>query len=140
MCRRELVTLRKLSDFIRGERTQQILGQLAQEGIAQTVDPLEVFEQQNQALEVRRLELAVDAVERMSDGMSDPGRLEITLENKNVVAGNLDVGMLRFGNAPGRNVTLGRGLGEKGRVLFANKRVGEILNLETTGDRVVIGQ
>ena len=56
--------------------------------------------------------------------MSDPGRLEITLENKNIVARDLDVGMLLLRNSPHEDMNLTRILRKKRRNLLTNERVG----------------
>src|SRR5437870_5118465 len=98
-----------------------------------------MFEEQNESLEVRRFELAVNAVERMRDRMRDLTGLQISLERENVVAEQDDVVVLLFGNAPDQNMNLARVLREIGRNLFTNERVRQIANGQTTVDRVVIG-
>ena len=49
--------------------SEQLAGQIAEQSVAQAVDAFEMFEEQDQPLEMRGGELAVNAVERMRDGM-----------------------------------------------------------------------
>ena len=74
--------------------------QIAQERVTQTIDALEMLEEKNQSLEMRGLELAVDAVKRVSNGMSDPLVLQITLKIENVLTQRRNGIVLRFGNSP----------------------------------------
>src|SRR6266513_1484192 len=76
----EIVSLRELFDFLLSKRTEECLRKLAQKGVTQAVDALEMFEEQNQPLEMRCLELAVDAVKRMCDCVRDLCALQIALE------------------------------------------------------------
>ncbi len=71
MGRLEIVPLRELFDFLLGKRTEEFLRKLAQKRVTQAVDALEMFEEQNQPLEMRCLELAVYAVKRMRDRVRD---------------------------------------------------------------------
>ncbi len=82
-----------------------------------------MFEEQDQALKMRRFQLAIDAVERMRHRVRDLSGLKITLQGKDVVANDDDVGMLSFGNAPNQNVNLTRILRKISRNLLTNKRV-----------------
>src|SRR5437867_620707 len=98
-----------------------------------------MFEEQNESLEMRRFKLAVNAVERMRDRVRDLTGLQISLERKNIVANEDDVGVLAFGNAPDQNMNLAWVLRKIGRNLFTDERVGQIANGQATVDRVVIG-
>ena len=69
--RREIMAVRELVDFLRSQPGEKLLRQLAQERIAQSVDAFEMLEEKNQSLEMRGLQFAVDAVERMRDRMGD---------------------------------------------------------------------
>src|SRR2546421_1056539 len=98
-----------------------------------------MFEEQNQTLEMRGLEFAVDAVERMRHGVGNFSALQIALQRKNIVPDNNDVGVLLFSNAPDQDVNLARILREISCDLFTNERVGQIADRQTTVDRVVVG-
>src|ERR1700682_2020210 len=87
---------------------------------------------------MRCLEFAVDAVKRVRDCVGDFAALQIPLQRKNIVSDNDDVAVLLFGNAPDQNVNLAGVVRKIGRDLLADKGVGEIANLETTVDRVVV--
>jgi hypothetical protein len=65
--------------------------------------------------------------------------LQVSLERKNVVPDDYDVTVLLFGNPPDKNVNLAGILWKVGRNLLANKRVRQIANLQTTVDRVMVG-
>src|SRR5947207_4298791 len=75
----------------------------------------------------------------MRYGVRNLSGFEVALQRKNVVAQNDEVGVLRFGNAPDEEVNLARLAGEKGRNLLADEGAGQVANLETTLDRIVIG-
>ena len=135
----EIVSLRELFDFLLSKRTEEFLRKLAQKGVTQAVDALEMFEEQNQPLEMRCLELAVDAVKRMCDCVRDLCALQIALERENIVPDNDDVLVLLFGDAPDQKVNLAGILRKISRDLLADKRVREIADLQTTVDCVVVG-
>src|SRR5437763_13836086 len=128
----EIVSLRELFDFLLSKRTEEFLRKLAQKGVTQAVDALEMFEEQNQPLEMRCLELAVDAVKRMCDCVRDLCALQIALERENIVPDNDDVLVLRFGDAPDQKVNLAGILRKITRDLLADQRVREIADLQTT--------
>ena len=88
---------------------------------------------------MRCAQLAVDAVERVCHRVRDLSGLQITLQRKNVVAQNHNVRVLRFGDSPDQEVDLASVAGKVGRDLFADERIRQVANLETTLDRVVIG-
>src|SRR6266480_3574447 len=98
-----------------------------------------MFEEQNQALEMRGLQFAVDAVERMRDRVDNFSALQIALQRKNIVPDNNDVGVLLFRNSPDQDVNLARILRKISGDLLADERVGQIADRQTTVDRVVIG-
>ena len=134
----EIVSLRELFDFLLSKRTEEFLRKLAQKGVTQAVDALEMFEEQNQPLEMRCLELAVDAVKRMCDRVRDLCALQIALERENIVPDNDDILVLLFGDAPDQKVNLAGILRKISRDLLANKRVRQIADLQTTVDCVVV--
>ena len=121
MSRREIVAVGEFFDFLRRQRKR--LRQLAQERIAQAVDPFEVFEEQDQPLEVRRFQLAVDAVERMGNGVGDGRASADNVQIENVVANGDDFGVLRFGDSPDQQMNLARVLREIGRDLLADESI-----------------
>jgi len=67
MGRLEIVPLRELFDLFRCQRTEEFLRKLAQERVAQAVDALEMFKEQNQPFQMGCFEFAIHAVERMRD-------------------------------------------------------------------------
>src|ERR1700682_850299 len=98
-----------------------------------------MFEEQNQALEVRGFELAVNAVKRMRNGVCDLRFLQILLQLENIVADAGDVSVLRFRDSPNQKMNLAGILREIGRDLLAQECLGQIGDLPATIDRVVIG-
>src|SRR5204863_9871538 len=106
MRRRKIVAIGQLLDFFGREPGKKLAPEHAEEGIAQTVDALEMLEEQDQPFQVRRFKLAIDAVERMRDGMRDPVRLQITLQIENIVAHPGDVRVLRFRDSPDQEMDL----------------------------------
>src|SRR5215471_20612084 len=132
------MSLGQLFDFCRRERTEEFLGQLAQQRIAQSIDSLEVFEEQNKPLDVRRLEFPIDAVKRMGDGVSDIRGVEVALQGKDVVTNEDNVLVLVFANAPDQNMNLARVLREISGDLLTDERVGQVSNFQAAVDRVVI--
>src|SRR2546423_10940265 len=107
--------------------------------MGQAVYPLEMFEEQDGPLEVRRLQFAVDAVERMRDRVRDALPLQKILQIENVVAHRNDLGVLRLRNSPDQDVDLAGIMREKSRDLFAEERPFQVRDLEIAHDRVVIG-
>ena len=99
-----------------------------------------MLEQQNEPLEVRRIQLAGAAVKRMRDGVRDLSGLQVTLQSNDIVADDCDVGVLRFGNPPDEDMNLAGVLRERGRDLLAKESSGQIANLEATLDRIVVGE
>ena len=67
----EVVAVRQLLDFLRGQSGEKVPGQHAQERVAQTVDAFEMLEEEDQPFEMGGFELAVDAVKRVRDRMGD---------------------------------------------------------------------
>src|ERR1043166_578106 len=98
-----------------------------------------MLEEQDQPLEVRRVQLSVDAVKRMRDGMGDRLCLQISLQIKNVIAQPNDLRVLRFGDSPNEDVNLAWVLGEISRHFFADEGARQVGDLEISIDRVVVG-
>ena len=67
----EIMPVGELINLGRGQATEQFDCELAEQGVAQTVASLEVLKKKDQPLEVRGLELAIDAVERVGDRVRD---------------------------------------------------------------------
>ena len=89
------------------------------QGVAQTVDAFEMLEKQDQALEMRGGQLAVDAVKRVSDGVRQRLLLQEGLKIENVVAKAADFGVLRLRKTPDKQINLARILRKISRNLFA---------------------
>src|SRR5216684_7802769 len=98
-----------------------------------------MFEEQNETLEMRRLQFSINAVERMRDSMNNFFFLKISLQIENVVAQANDFAVLRFSNSPRQQIYLAWILRKIGRDLLAQKSIGQIGNLQTTLDCVVVG-
>ena len=139
MSRLEIVSLSEFLNLFRCQRIEEFLHELAQKSVAQTVDAFEMFEEQNEPFEMRGLEFAVDAVERMRHRMGDFAALQISLQGKNIVPDNDDIVVLLFSDAPDQDVDLAGVLWKISGDLLADKRVRQISDLETTVDRVVVG-
>ncbi len=54
VCWQEIMAIRELLELLRSESGKDLLRQLAQERIAQSVNALEMLEEENQALQMRR--------------------------------------------------------------------------------------
>ena len=80
-----------------------------------------MLKEENQAFEVRRGQLAVDAVERMSDRMGNMRGYEILLQLINIVSDGHNFFVLRLGYFPGQNVNLARILRKISCNLLADK-------------------
>lgn len=98
-----------------------------------------MFEEQNQALEVCRFQLPVDAVKRMGDGMGDICASKVTLQRKDVVSNNDNIRVVLFGDSPHQKVNLAGVLWKIGCDLLTDKRLRQIADLEAAFDGVVIG-
>ncbi len=139
VCRREIMAVRELLDLFRSESGKNLLRQLAQERIAQAIDALEMFEEENQALEMRDLQFAVDAVKRMRHRMHDRCALQIGLELEDVLADAHDLRVLGFRDSPNEEVDLAGILREISRDLFADEGVRQVGDLQAALDCVVVG-
>src|SRR2546423_5904811 len=98
-----------------------------------------MLEEQDQTLEVRGVQLAVDAVKRMRHRMRDRLSLEITLQIENVVAQLNDLAMLCLRDSPDEDMNLAWVLGKVGRYFFADEGSGQVGDLKISLDRVVVG-
>ena len=113
MGRGEIVTIGQLIDFFRGQTGQKRLSQLAQKRIAQSVDALEMLEQKNQPLEMRRFEFAVDAVKRMGHSVGDPLDCADNCCRSKMFSRAPPISrVLRFGDSPDQQMNLARVLGK----------------------------
>ncbi len=125
----EVMAVRELLDLLRSESGKNLLRQLAQERIAQAVDAFEMLEEENQALQMRGLQFAVDAVKRMRHRMHDRLALQIGLQLENVVADAHDLGVLGFRDSPNEQVNLAGIVREISRDLLADKSVRKVGDL-----------
>ena len=96
MGRLEIVAVRHLFDLLRCQAREKFAREHAEERVAQAVDSLEMFEEQNEPLEMRGFQFAVDAVERMRHRMRDGLLLQIFLQLENIVAHRHDLRVLRL--------------------------------------------
>ena len=83
MSRRKIMFVRELIDLLGRQLPKNC--EIAQERVAQSVDPLEVLKKQDQPLEVRRFQLAIDAVKGVGDRVDNLLALKVTLELENIV-------------------------------------------------------
>ena len=139
MRRRKIVAVRELLDLFRRELGENVPRQIAQERVAQAVDSLEMLEEQNQALEMRRVQLAIDAVERMGDRMRDRFALQEFLEIKNIVPDRGNFLVLRLGYSPNEQVNFARIVRKISSNLLTYESIRKLRKPETSLDRVVIG-
>src|SRR3954454_24213864 len=139
MRRREVMFVRQLLDFLRSQSRENLLRQVAQQRVAQPIDSFEMFKEKDQAFEVRRLEFAVDAVQRMRDRVRDRLALQVSLQLEDVVAQPGDLCVLRFRDSPDEKINLAGILRKMSRDLLAQKCVRQLRDPERSVDRVVIG-
>ncbi len=131
--------LSELLHFCRRELPEDVPGELAQERVAESVDALEVAEKEDEPLEMRGRELAVDAVKRVRDGVGDRLLLQEGLEVENVLTQPDDLAVLDLVQAPGEQIYFAWVLREISRNLLTDKCIGMRGNRETTLDGVVVG-
>jgi hypothetical protein len=137
--RREIVTISQFLDLFGCEFAEEAARQIAQQRIPQAVDAFEMLKEKNEPLEVGGLEFAVNAVERVGSGMRDLLPMQISLKVENVFARRRNDAMLLFGQPPGEEVYLTDILRKICRNLFTYKDITMFVDLQTTIDRVVIG-
>jgi predicted DNA-binding protein len=70
--------------------------QIAQQFVSEAVDAFKVLKEQNQSLEMRDRELAVNAVERVRHGVRNPLVLEERLKLEDVITPANNLLMLRL--------------------------------------------
>ena len=87
-------------DLFGSQSEEQFGGEIAEEGVPQPVYPLKVLKQEDQPFQVRRVELAINAVERVGDGVGDFLGLKVLLQVKDVVLDGGNLAILRLGNPP----------------------------------------
>ena len=75
----------------------------------------------------------------MGDGVNNLLALQVALQIENILAQLRDFVVLRFGNSPGQQIYFAWVLGKIRRDLFAEERIRQVRNLETTCNRIVIG-
>ncbi len=125
MSRSEVVAVGEFIDFRRRQVGEDVSGKVAEERVTQSVDAFKVLEEQNEPLEMRGAELAVDAVKRMRDGMGDRFLLEERLKIENILAQTRNLRVLRFGKAPNEQINFTRILRKISRNLLADKCISE---------------
>ena len=69
---RKLLALRKIIDPLRRKRTKNEASDLAYQAVPESVDPFEMFEQQDQFLDMIGSQAAIFVVERMGHSVADP--------------------------------------------------------------------
>ena len=80
-----------------------------------------MFEEKDQPFQMRGSELAVDAVERVGDGVRNAIFCQILLQLENVATEDGNILMLRWRNPPNEHMNLTRILRKISGNLFANK-------------------
>ena len=121
------------------QRFQGIPRCIAQPGMVPPVDAFEVPEDQSKLLEVQRSQLLVGTVQRMRHGVRQRLFGQIALQIEDIVSTRLDLPVLGFREAPDQDVHFAFVVGKVRRHLLAKNHSGQVRNLQTSGDRVVIG-
>src|SRR6478672_346074 len=67
----ESVAIGEFIDFFWRQFVKQFRRQIAEEGITPSIDAFEMFKKQNEPLEMRGVELAIDAIQGMGDRVGD---------------------------------------------------------------------
>ena len=127
-------------DLFRGQPFQEERGHVAQERVAQSVDPLEMTEEQDQFFEVGDAQLVVEPVERVGDGVGDPLPGQNPLQIVNILAGGLDGAVLGLGDAPGEDLHPAAILGKMRGDLLAEESARLIRDGQAAVDGVVVGE
>ena len=94
VCGRKIVPVSEVVDFAGRQLLKKSLGQVAKKRIAQTIDPLEMFKEQDDLLEMARLQFSVHAVKRMCNCVRDLRGLQVALQFEDVVPDSFDIAML----------------------------------------------
>ena len=123
MSRGEIVAIGEFINFRRRKMGENVAAKVAEQRVAQSIDPFEVLKQQNQPFEMRRAELAIDAVERMRDSVGDRVLLEESLEIENIVAQAHNLRVLGFGKTPDEQIDFTRILRKISSNLLADKSI-----------------
>jgi hypothetical protein len=126
-------------DLRGGEAAEEGPEELAEEGVAEAVEALEMTEEEEEALDMAAGELLIEPVEGMCDGVGEVLGGEIFLEIVDILAEAEDIAVLGFREAPDEEVDLAMILGEPGGDLLGDEDAGEIGDLEAAVDAVVIG-
>ena len=127
-------------DVGRSQARQRKLRRLSEQRITQPVDCFEMTEKQNQPFPVIHRKAFVDRPERMRHGVRDALLLEVARQLVDIAPQPLDLRVLRLGETPSENMDLHIVLGEKRRDFLAEKCSGLAGDLQTSVDRVVVGE
>ena len=90
----------ELINFCRRQFAQQFGREIAEQGIAQAIDAFKMFEEKDQPFQMRGGELAVDAVERVGDGVRNSIFCQVLLQLENVATEDGNILMLRSAQSP----------------------------------------
>ena len=136
---RHTVTICKHVDLLWCQLLEKSLCQIAQKRVAQTVDPLKMFEKKDELLEVHGLELPFTLYKRMRDSVRDLCVLKVPLQIEDVFANAFDIAMLLFRNPPDQNVQLAGVVRKISSNLLADEGPRQVRNFQAAIDRIVIG-
>src|SRR5205823_4804899 len=92
----EIVAIGKLINFCRSQLAQQSGLEIAEQGIAQAIDAFKMFEKKDQPFHMCGRELAVDAIERVGNGVRNSIFRQIFLQLENVATEDRDILVLRW--------------------------------------------
>ncbi len=102
------------------------------------VDAFEMPEQQYQFLQMQRGEFVIRALQRMGHGMRQGLLGQIFLNIENIVLQSLNLAVLRLRQAPDEEVDLAFVIGETHRDFLAEDHAGQMGDLQTAFEGVVI--
>ncbi|EDY18892.1 hypothetical protein CfE428DRAFT_3550 [Chthoniobacter flavus Ellin428] len=130
----------KLGDFLRREVGEGEGRDFAEQLVAQSIQSLEMLEEQDEFLDVREGEPVIGSVKRMRDGVREIFRGEIFLQVENVVPHRLDLAVLRLGDAPHQEMHFATVVRKTGADLFADENARPPGDFEAAFNAVVIGE
>src|SRR5262245_2016009 len=96
----KLVPLRKRLDFFWCQLPEQLTRQIAQQSVPESINPFEMFEQQDEPLEMRRREATIDTIKWVRHGVCNRAPLEIALQIQDIFPALSNLGMLRLRDTP----------------------------------------
>ena len=140
MGRREAVAVGEAFDGRGRQPGKDVLQREVEQVITQSVDALETAEQKDHALDVAHVELLVERVKRMRDGVREVFSGEVALQVEDVLAHSGDVAVLGLGEIPHEDVDFATVLGEIGGDFLAQKHARQVSDFQRAAERVVVGE